>query len=255
MAISLPAAGSSALISLDNIINLGSAGSISMWFYPTWASTDGVEHVLFDARNSGSNNFFNLNKFSDNKLYCGWFTGGVEYRIVVNSGSYTLTQNAWNHVLFTWDSGASNRNMYLNGSNIGGAGTAFSTWATNGRPMVLGAHDGGDHPANGRIAEFAIYNVELTTTNYEVQRLAKRLAPPCVKRGLQLYLPLIRSTKKIIDAYGISISTTATSVADHCPIIYRHGGFTVKSGSTPPPTARFIVGTRVIHPPQPTALF
>ena len=255
MAISLPAAGSSAQVSLDNIINLGSTGSISMWFWPTWAQTDGVEHSLFDVRNSGANNYFTINKFSDNSFQVGWYASGLDYRLKPASGSYTLNQNAWNHVLVTWNSGASNRNFFINGTQVSSAGTTFSTWATNGRPMVLGAHDGGDHPANGRIAEFALYNVELTLASGETDALARRFAPPLIKRGLQLYIPFIRDVKKLVDAYGITLATSGTSVADHCPMHYRRAPQFSRTGSAPPPVNRLCIGPRVLLRPQPTPLF
>ncbi|HON68778.1 MAG TPA: hypothetical protein PLS23_20025, partial [Phycisphaerae bacterium] len=63
--------------------------------------TDGVEHSLFDIRNSGSNHYFTINKFSDNAFNVGWYASGVDYRLKPASGAYTLV-SGWNHVMFAW---------------------------------------------------------------------------------------------------------------------------------------------------------
>ncbi len=112
-------------------------GSASWWFYPTWAKTDGVGHDLgFDAETS---NLFETIHYTDNTIYAGWYNAGssMDGRVSVASASYTLTQNAWNHFVLTWDSAAPATKLYLNGSQVGSTNTVNGTWSTSGATLSV----------------------------------------------------------------------------------------------------------------------
>jgi len=237
---------------------LPNAGSIAFWFYPTWAATDNVEHSLFDFRNSPSNNFFTINKFSDNKFYFGWVTSGVSSRIVLNSGGYTLNQNAWNLIVYTWDSGGSSQVALVN--NAGGTcASAFTTWNTSGFTCNVGNLDVGTKPAEGRIAELGIWDRVLTTDECTLLN-DTRIVPLYLFDSLKTYIPMSTiaagpATLDYVQKYGTAVGGLNIAIADHAPVVPLVGPRITRKGSTPPPTARFVVGTRVIHPPQPMVLF
>jgi hypothetical protein len=115
--------------------------------------TDGVDHVIFDVRNNGSN-VFQIYKSSASILYGGWITAGSDRRVSVVSGSYTLNQNAWNSLVLTWDTGSGNAFLYLNNVQIGtmSAVTTFTSTATR----YIGNFSGLSLDARGAAAEVTI---------------------------------------------------------------------------------------------------
>lgn len=218
---------------------LPSTGSLFFQFYPTWSKTDGVEHSLFDARKEASSNYFTINKFSNNSLYSGWVTSGGDTRIVIASGSYTMNANAWNTYSYTWStSGGTTSAVRINGTETASTGP-FSVWDTStaNYGVNVGNASGSlaNHPAEARFAEVAIWNIELTAS--QTLQLSIGLSPLFFPAGLVYYNSLIRTpvdrSMKLIDTVG---GVAGLTIADHCPVSYPHGGFTAKSGSTPPVT-------------------
>lgn len=226
-------------VSLGSAITLPSIGTIGLWFYPTWTHSDSAEHSLFDIRNAGyANNYFTLNKFSNNSTYAGWVTSGTDSRIITVAGSASFTQNAWNWLAFAWDAtiASEKKRVTINAYQNTVDGVTFSTWSTSGRDVQIGNLAGGDSPATARLAELTIWNrvVDqadlLAIYNY-------RLSPLYFASGVKLYMPMVRSIVDWVGKLSPTISTTGTvSVADHCPISYPHNAFPATTGSTPPVT-------------------
>jgi hypothetical protein len=130
-------------------------GSFSFAVKPSWASTDSVAHAIgLHASDAGGTALIQGLKYSDNKLYCGWINGGSDGRVIVNSGAYTLNQNAWNIIDLTWDSAAPATKLYLNGTQIGSTNTTNGTWNTAGRTAEIG-HD----PNSGFSARSCVLDV------------------------------------------------------------------------------------------------
>lgn len=210
---------------LNQYVSLGSAysmpttaGTIAMWFYPTSNyNGDGTERSLFDVRHAVSNNYFTINKFSSNSFVTGWYSSGVDYRITTVSASYTVTQNAWNFVAFSWTS-ASTKTITIN-SYQNAVASGSTTWSTNGRPVIIGNVNGANHPAEARIAEFAIWNVQIPDADV-LRMYNNRLSPACFPSGRVVYLPLVRSLKAFTSSVSISASLSSNNpdVADHCPV-------------------------------------
>lgn len=166
-----------------------STGSISFWVNPSWAQTDGVDHVFFDNRKAGTAELFRFQKFSDNTLYMGWFTGGVDYRVSVASAGYTLNTGAWNHFAYVW-TGGTDSELYLNGASIGTKGTN-AVWGGADTARVIGnvVPAAGNTDVRGSMAHVAIYTRRLTAD--EIVSLAGRAFPSLVAPGaLQDFWPL-----------------------------------------------------------------
>ena len=191
-------------------------GSLGFWLYPSWSSTDGIEHSLFDQRSAP--NYFTFSKYTDNKLYTGWLVGGVDHRVVVNSGSYTLNTNAWNRFDLVWDDAANLSTLYLNGVSIGTKGTLVTATITGARTVGNLAAGGVD--ARGRIAELAIWNSTLSTGS--IAALAKGVSPASVQRSsLTDYFPLIGRDSPEPNLRGGTAGTlTGTAQADHPRVYY-----------------------------------
>lgn len=217
---------------------LPSTGTLFFWFYPTFSKTDGVEHSLFDARKESSNNYFTVNKFSNNELHNGWYTSGSDQRIKLSSGSYTLNQNAWNSYAIAWTSagGTDSVVVAVNGS-INTQSGSLSVWDTstaNYGVVVGNVNTGGaNHPAEARFAEVAIWNAKLGVDR--LAELALGISPAYFKPNRIYYAPFIRNSgaANFVEHDRTLVDSTNTSIAavDHCRIIYPAGGMAAKSGS------------------------
>lgn len=144
-------------------------------------------------------------------------------------GSTTLTTGVWNHVGCSVSFG-NNGKVYLNGTdNTGsmGAGSAATTAGTFVSSTGT-SHDGlgavftGSTPSStarqldGRLAECAIWNVELTAADFA--SLAKGFTPDQVKpQSLVAYWPMSGSGSNIPDLRNAKNGTITGSIptADH----------------------------------------
>lgn len=140
------------------------AGSVAGWWFIPWSNVDGLSHWLCDIRGgSGTSTIFQILKFTDNKLYGGWKSGGTAYWAF--TPAVALQQNKWNHVGVTWDA-SGNTVLYVNGQEIASNST-LTTWPTHGadNPFTL---NNNSHPANQvassgtKIGPFAIYSATLS---------------------------------------------------------------------------------------------
>lgn len=163
-------------------------GTLSLWMKPTWVQADNAWHFFFGHR-TDDNNIFSAEKFSDNNLYWGWKTGGVDHRVAVLNANYTINQNQWNHFALTWDDSANETKLYLNGTEIGTQVATLTTFsATN---PTIGSR--GDDPSNmeGSIAEVAVWSRVLAAD--ELAALNKRVSAAAMSRSLYTYDPMIRN--------------------------------------------------------------
>lgn len=198
-------------------------GSLSIWAYATWLETDGIQHWLFGCQDATPTKDFSFQKFTDNKLYCGWNTpGGTDSRVVVASAGYTLV-SGWNHFLLTWTN-AGTSTLYLNGSSIGTqAGTVtFNTGGitrTLGRASIAFVAASSAVGWNGRIAEYALWNKVLTANEAKSLNTGKPAA--FVQTAALIdYLPLygVASPENNFVNGGTSGTVTGTSAANNSPV-------------------------------------
>lgn len=210
-----------------NTTSTGANGSIGCWFYPTWDQNDSTEHDWYDQR-SGSD-AFTFTKHSDNKLYVGWIAGGVDYRVILSTGSYVINQNQWNHICFTWDDTTNASELFLNGSSVGTKSTLATTTLTGTR--TIGNQAASVTNASMRIAEFAVWSQALALA--DVAQMARGASPFLANpRYLIDYLPLVgRDSPEPNRTSGPAGTVTGTSQAEHCRVYY---SVSVASAPTPP---------------------
>ena len=191
------------------------AGTFAAWVYPTWAQGDGVTHVLFDVRNTGAD-IFHLLKHSDNGFRAGWTSSSTDYRIVAAAGTYTLNQNAWNSIIYTWDDTENDDYLYINGVLEASSADTLVTFGSTGA-KIIGNYNGATLDWRGRIAELAIWPRVLTTAERAIYDAG--FCPLLIPGGKgTFYWPLIRG---LGDRWGGNTGTASgATVATHAPIIY-----------------------------------
>lgn len=129
------------------------AFTISCWFYPTKNTT---QTLINDRKSTGDG----LSVF-----YLGGgirFDTGANYQWLVG----TITVNAWNHVVVTWDKIAGNKKLYLNG-NLINTTTNYGTLAQIGDVFSIGNSStngaaGAGNQVYGSISDFRIYATALS---------------------------------------------------------------------------------------------
>ena len=195
----------------------GSLGTFAAWVYPTWAQGDNTTHVLFDVRSADGGSIFHLLKHSSNLFRAGWTASGSDYRIDAAAGSYTLNQNAWNSIIYTWDNILDDDFLYINGVLEASSTASLATWDTTGRVKYIGNYDAAALDWRGRIAELAIWPRVLTAGERAIYDAG--FCPLLVPGGKgTFYWPLIRG---LGDRWGGNTGTASgATVADHAPIIY-----------------------------------
>lgn len=139
------------------------AGTFAAWWYPTWAQGDGITHLLFDVRNAGVTNVFNVFKSLTNSLNAQWITSGTAYTANAAAGTYTLNQNAWNVIVVTWDDTANELRLYLNGTQIASNTTNLVTHTT-ADTRLIGNIPAFTNDARGDVANVSFWSVVLDST-------------------------------------------------------------------------------------------
>lgn len=189
------------------------AGTVSLWWYPTFVITDGANHFAFSVRNAGSSNYWDFSKNTANNLV---FVVGGEATFAVSPTGFT--QNQWNHCLVTWDDSANTREIFVGGTSLGSSALAFNLSGLaetlhigNLRSDVLSVD------ARGRISDFCIWNKILSAD--ERASLLKyepgMIAPSSILRNFDL----TRDFKE--KRVGAAITNSGVTVAEGPPLIRR----------------------------------
>lgn len=192
-------------------------GSVACWIYPLNLQSDALSYVYFAVQTDASN-LFKLEKISDARFVAGWYSN-ADYRVFVPAGTYTFTQNAWNLVVCTWDDTANQSILYINNTLAGSPAAALVTHSTTGAKTIGNATAPDVNNSNCRVAEVAIWNRVLTSTergNLNSFSPANVAAPS----GLVDYLPLIGDTSPEPNLAGGTVGTvTGTTQAAHPPMV------------------------------------
>lgn len=133
------------------------AHSYSAWVYPT-NLTDTYNFVFQNGDDtSGSALLLKTNKIA-------FFYQGGSY---LKTSTVTLTLNAWNHIVVTYDGGGlnnSNVSFYLNGTFDVTVATPFWSETPTYNFTQIGRYNIGAHFFNGIIDEVGIWNRELSAS-------------------------------------------------------------------------------------------
>lgn len=147
-------------------VDLSAAGSISIWYWPTVAGNDGLDHLLFQFYD-GTNTFY-ATKGADNKLYVDWFSPGRTVFLSVVFGSYSWRQNEWNLLAIAWDGSSfeARTKDSVSAFSIGPAGAPDGTFDTSASTdfAIGGGPNGGGAGFVGRLGQMWIWSAAYPTS-------------------------------------------------------------------------------------------
>jgi len=208
---------------------LGSTGGTRPWWSANgtifalmntfWASGDGAGHMVIYIKNTAGTNNFTYVKHTDNNLYVGWTTGGVDARIALaDAGLFTAFTALHTHIV-DWDDTANLQHLYLDNVLVGTSTLAFTVPVGNADSYVLGS-TGSATPWGGAIAELARWNRVLTAAERAVLEATR--CPLFVPQGLVSYLPLIGRTSpevELINGENLAVNGSPPA-AGHARVRY-----------------------------------
>lgn len=212
MALSLN--GTSQILDIGNVPTItGPLVSLSLWFYPTQATS--LTTLACLGVDSARYQFRTGNAASSTANITAQVVDGVTNPPAISGNTYT--QNAWNHGFGSFNS--TTERIRLNG---GTAVTASVGTVTPITKTSVGGRFVSGVPGNffaGRVAEFAVWN-EVLTSDEEVA-LSQGFSPLLIRPGkLVRYWPLIREAQDLKGATPVTL-TGSPSVVDHPRILMR----------------------------------
>jgi glucose/arabinose dehydrogenase len=168
-----------------------------------------------------------------------WDTSGSSGKLLTQfDGNFfstgTPTQNAWHHIVYTWD-GTTER-FYIDGAPSGSHATTKPTWNA---AFSLGSYDGTNYMFKGRLDEAALYNGALSATQVSAHYAARTSSASCSAIGGATsanYTPVAADV-----GTTLSVTVTATNSAGN-------------ASATSNPTAKVASGSGGPTPPVNTGL-
>ena len=144
--------------SFDTGLRLNSSsGTVVFRVYPTAAYNSATIEMLWGTAKSDYTAEFSCQKYSDGNLYFGWYSGGVDGRVIVVASSGNWTQNQWQTYALAWASGGSV--LYRNGVQIGSTATAPAIAAIPANIALLNRGGAGVALTSGtKISDWMVYN-------------------------------------------------------------------------------------------------
>lgn len=189
-----------------------SAMTMSIWvFIVNMPATDSNDIVVQQLDGTGTGRTLLFPQDTAGAVSVRSFIGGTT---VAGSTNFVSRTNEWIHCGMTTATGGSGTaRVWLDGADDGSA--TVDPEASNG-DMRLAANKSGVASFDGRMAEFAVWNRELSAA--EMAGLGAGFSPLFYPANLLSYTPFIRQSVERIQA--LTITLTGTSVATHAPIIY-----------------------------------
>lgn len=180
-----------------------SSGTISCWIRPHFNSGDSVQRFFWS---TGSGDQLSFQRFSDNNIYVG-FTSGSDQRIVVSDAGL-FTSGTWANWIFTW-SNAAGQTAYKNAASVG---SHILTFSAPGSAITAGNNAAETNSADAAIADFACWNVILSTG--ELSALSSGARPYTVRpASLQIYWPFDGLQSPEPDFSGLALNATLAGTA------------------------------------------
>ena len=154
----------------------------------------------------------------DNKLTFRQHESNLIFRNVTTT---TTLSDAlvWHHACGVQRAQSTTMSVYLNGGGKATGNNDVDVSGVDRTRIASRSLSGADAAANVRMAEVAIYNIDLTDT--EVEILALGYSPLLVRpQNLVFYVPLIRDNDKdLVGGLTLTLGGTPT-IAVHPPMIY-----------------------------------
>jgi hypothetical protein len=207
--------GTSQLLEVASVpVITGPLLSMSLWFYPTGATSIltlasiGVDSARYSLR---TGNFGGAAATIGAQMI-----NGADNPIVVSGNNYT--QNAWNHAFGNFE--FNNQRVRLNGGT--GVTQVLAASVTPASKTTVGGRYSSGVAGSffaGRVAEFAVWNALLTSE--EEVALSKGISPLLIRPGKRvLYWPLIREGQDLVGSAAPAL-TGSPSAVDHPLILKR----------------------------------
>lgn len=196
-------------------LDVPAIGTAAIWAYPNFAYNDGVRHEVYNASKDASNFGIQLFKHTDSNWYAGWYTAGVEYRVITSASA--LVQSAWNLLTLTWDDTANETKLYVGNVQQGSTVTSLATYTGNTDFQIGNLQGQNIGWANGRLSDFAIWNVVLTSD----QRAALLKFDPLLIAPASIFRHCALRSTLIETRTGTAISNTGATIGDGPPLIRR----------------------------------
>lgn len=177
--------------------NYPNAGSIFYRFKPSWTSGDGASHAIFRLYNASPLQLLDFQKFSDNRMYCGWYNAPQDFRInIADPGLFT--SGAWANWIIDWNAGDvthlyKNNNLEATQSFAGAASVP-----TGMDSLFIGSDESGDS-ADGDGAEWALYDHVLDSTE---RALLQTTGNPTCVTGLLVHYKILGNDSPEPDEIG-----------------------------------------------------
>ena len=215
--------GSSEYMNTGNAVLTSVPITMACWFYST--SNSAKQRLISIGDKDSSNDFFHLSAMGNvtgDPLRASVKRGGAAGSATTSSG-YSI--NTWHHATAVFTSN-SDRDVYIDGGSAGNDTTSATPASLDTTRIGARASSGTDGPFAGRIAEAAIWNIALSTS--EIAQLASGFSPLLVRPdALTNYWPLggiarfsaSSAASDYVGAYPLSPNDTPTE-ADHPQIFY-----------------------------------
>ena len=201
-----------------NSLDLSTAGTVSFWYKQ---SSSGQNMAVGKWLNTGNQQSYLLQHFTDNKIYWNLSPNGSTDTYLVSDNTYTDTN--WHHVVGTYDASGSVMALYLDGTAIantrscvgGGCSTSIPSSLYNSTTPITTTYNGSQYN-NGTLDDVRIYNRALSAT--EISTLytnsVRRIANKSVnKNGLVGYWSMEDATStKATDFSGQGNTGTLTNM-------------------------------------------
>lgn len=175
------------------------AGTIGVWFSPSWNSGDGVTHGIWWRTTTPGDDAPSFQKFLDNNIYVGWQGNGLGEQRIVIADAGIFVANTWAYHLFTWSDAANTEYYYVDNVQKGSRLAALTTWQTQ-QGRIIGNYGNAAvfQDARGILAEYGEWSVVLDAS--ERAALALGYSPLLIcPQSLVSYCPLIAALRPEID--------------------------------------------------------
>ena len=150
--------GTNDCINMGDVLDPGTgAWSCSMWFK---TSSTGAFKQLIGKTEADGNSEWEIRIKSDNKLNGSFFEGASSDS---TTGTSTVTDGAWHHVVLTRPAAGGNVTLYVDGSSEDSVGNS-SYNSTNALDLVVGETSNALFDFTGIIDEIGIWDKELSSS-------------------------------------------------------------------------------------------
>lgn len=194
--------------------------TIACWFYCTSvAALRALSSIGDDSGGVPSNDplhLLYLNQTSATLAIASYTSGEGNAAAATSSGA---SLNTWSHACAILTAG-NDRKVYLNGGSEGTNTTDVNPSGLDSTTIGVSKRNGLiDYPYQGKIAEFALWDVALSLGELAILNLG--YSPLLIRpQSLGFYVPLIRDNDEDLIG-GFSLSAVATpTIADHPRIFY-----------------------------------